>query len=111
MSRNDELKWLFTNRFSSTRYMKIREREMKIKRMEITKILRRIWLFSTNKVKSYESVSKQPTQLIITAHDCHNGLDLVLIRSTPHNMGSKLIRSCFLSKRFDSFIGFVCFPY
>ena len=29
------------------------------------KILRRIWLFSANKIKRSESVSKQPTQLII----------------------------------------------
>ena len=33
--------------------------------MGITEILRRIWLFSANKIKSSESVSKQPTQLII----------------------------------------------
>ena len=36
-----------------------------IKRMGITEILRRIWLFSANKIKSSESVSKQPTQLIV----------------------------------------------
>ena len=39
---------------------------MKVKRMGITEILRRIWLFSANKIKS-----KQPTQLIIAAHNCH----------------------------------------
>ena len=33
--------------------------------MGITEILRRIWLFSANKIKSSESVSKQPTQLIV----------------------------------------------
>jgi len=38
---------------------------MKVKRMEITEILRRIWLISANKIKSSESVSKQPTQLIV----------------------------------------------
>ena len=38
---------------------------MKVKRMGITEILRRIWLFSANKIKSSESVSKQPTQLIV----------------------------------------------
>ena len=64
MSRNDELKWLFTNRFSATRYMKV-------KRMGITKILRRIWLFPANKIKSSESVSKQPTQLILAAENRH----------------------------------------
>jgi hypothetical protein len=35
------LSWLFTNRFRATRYMKV-------KRMGITEILRRIWLFSAN---------------------------------------------------------------
>ena len=30
-----------------------------------TEILRRIWLFSANKIKSSESLSKQPTQLIV----------------------------------------------
>ena len=39
--------------------------------MGITEILRRMWLFSTNKIKSSESFSKQPTQLIIAAHNCH----------------------------------------
>ena len=33
--------------------------------MGITEILRRIWLFSANKIKSSESISKQPTQLIV----------------------------------------------
>ena len=44
---------------------------MKVKRMRITEILRRIWVFSANKTKSSESFSKQPTQLIIQAHNCH----------------------------------------
>ena len=38
---------------------------MKVKRMRITEILRRIWLFSANKIKSSEPFSKQPTQLIV----------------------------------------------
>ena len=38
---------------------------MKVERMGITEILRRVWLFSTNKIKSSESISKQPTQLIV----------------------------------------------
>ena len=50
---NDELSltmsWLFTNRFSATRYKKV-------ERMRITEILGRIWLFSANKIKSSESV-------------------------------------------------------
>ena len=33
--------------------------------MGIAEILRRIWLFSANKIKTSQSVSKQPTQLII----------------------------------------------
>ena len=33
--------------------------------MGITEILRRIWQFSANKIESSESVSKQPTQLIV----------------------------------------------
>ena len=52
------MSWLFTNRFWATRYMKV-------KRMGITEILRRIGLFSENKIKSSESASKQPTQLIV----------------------------------------------
>ena len=51
---------------------------MKNKRMEITEFSKRIWLFSANKIKSSEYFSKQPTQLIaeliIAAHNCHNGL-------------------------------------
>ena len=61
---DDELRWLFTNRLSATRYMNV-------KRMGITDMLRRIWLFSANKMKISESVSKQPTQLIIVANKCH----------------------------------------
>ena len=37
---------------------------MKVKRMGVTEILRRIWLFSANKIKSSESFRKQPTELI-----------------------------------------------
>ena len=42
---------------------------MKIKRMGITEILRRIWLFSANKIKSSDSFSKPPTQLIIELNE------------------------------------------
>ena len=42
---DDELSWLFTNRFIAPRYMKV-------KTMEIPESLRRIRLFSTNKIKS-----------------------------------------------------------
>ena len=45
--------------------------------MGIIEILRRLWLFSANKIKSSESGSKQLTQLIIAAHNCHkNGSKL-----------------------------------
>ena len=37
---------------------------MKVNRMGITEIFRRIWLYVTNKIKSYKSVSKQPTELV-----------------------------------------------
>ena len=57
---DNELSWLFTNRFSAARYMIVN-------RMGITEILRGVWLFSANKIKSSESVRKQPTQLIIAA--------------------------------------------
>jgi hypothetical protein len=42
---------------------------MKVKRMGITEISRRIWLFSANNIKSSESFSKQLTQLIIAANN------------------------------------------
>ena len=38
---------------------------MKVKRMGIRENLRKIWLFSENKIKSSESFSKQPIQLIV----------------------------------------------
>ena len=64
MYRNDELiskmSWvgcLLTN-FSATRYMTV-------KRMGLSEIIKRTWLFSANKIKSSESGSKHPTQLIV----------------------------------------------
>ena len=45
--------------------------------MGITEILRRIWLFPANKIKSSESGRKQPTQLIIAVQNCHTGLKLI----------------------------------
>jgi len=41
----DEFNWLFTNRLCAARWMKV-------KRMGITEILRRIWLFSANMIKN-----------------------------------------------------------
>ena len=37
----------------------------------VTEILRSIWLFSANTIKSSESFIKHPTQLIIAADNCH----------------------------------------
>ena len=48
----NELSWLFTNGLSATIYMKV-------KRMGITEILRRIWLFSANKIKMNLLVNNQ----------------------------------------------------
>ena len=71
MCRDDELSctmsWvgcLLTDLVLSDKYMKV-------KIMEIKEILRRIGLFSENKTKSSEPFCKQPTQLIIVAHNCH----------------------------------------
>ena len=41
--------------------------------MEITEHLRRIWLCFVNKIKSFQSLSKQPTQLMIAAKIRHIG--------------------------------------
>ena len=58
---------------------------MKVKRMGITEILKRIWLFSANKIKSSESFSKQPTQLIV---ELNSSLQQKLgtLESLKHNM-------------------------
>ena len=75
---DDELSWLFNNRLSATRLMKV-------KRMGITEILRRIWLFSANKIKSSESgsksFSKQPTQLII---ELNSSLRHIIVTLNTH---------------------------
>ena len=49
---------------------------MKVRRMGITEILRRIWVFSANKIKSSESFSKQPIQLII---DLNSSLQHIIV--------------------------------
>ena len=54
---------------------------MKVKRMGLTEILRRIWLFTANKIKSSESVSKQPTQLIIATEIMYYGHNSVLVNA------------------------------
>ena len=71
---DDDLSWLFTNKSSAAKYLKV-------KRIGITEILRRIWLFSANKIKSSESISKQATQLIIAADD---GLLYAIAQSGTH---------------------------
>ena len=70
MCRNHELSSLLTNRSRATRYMKV-------KSIEITEILRRIWLFSAKKIQSPESgriktySTHRWTQLIIVVNNCH----------------------------------------
>ena len=56
---------------------------MKVKRMGITEILRRIWLFSANKIKKYESVSKQPTQLIVELNSSLRHIIVTIISKSP----------------------------
>ena len=51
--------------------------------MVITEILRRIWLFSANKVKSSESFSKQPTQLIVELNSSLRHTIATYERSNP----------------------------
>ena len=46
--------------------------------MGITEILRRIWLFSANKIKSSESFSKQPTQLIFKLNSSLQHINVTL---------------------------------
>ena len=67
MCRNDKLSWLFNNRLNATRQMKVKR--MGICNRNFEKL--RIRLIFANRIKSSESFSKQPTQLIITAHNCH----------------------------------------
>ena len=49
--------------------------------MGITEILRRIWLFSANKIKSSESFSKQPTQLIV---ELNSSLRHIIVTIADH---------------------------
>ena len=53
---------------------------MKVKRMGITENLRRIWLFSANKIKSSESFSKQPTQLIVELNSSLQYIIVTIVR-------------------------------
>ena len=66
---------------------------MKVKRMGITEILRRIWLFSANKTQSSGLFSKQLTQLIVQLNSSlRQIIDLPLKQST----GTILKNSYFL---------------
>ena len=60
---------------------------MKVKRMGITEILRRIWLFSANKIKSSESFSKQPTQLIV---ELNSSLQHIIVTYVYFNNAHRL---------------------
>ena len=53
---------------------------MKIKRMGITEPLRRIWVFSANRIKSSESFGKQPTQLIV---ELNSSLRHIIVTNVP----------------------------
>jgi hypothetical protein len=57
---------------------------MKVKRMGITKVLRRIWLFSKNRIKNSESISKQPTQLIVELNS--SLLHIIVTNATSSNV-------------------------
>ena len=70
---------------------------MKVKRMGITEILRRIWIFSANKIKSLTLlVNNQlnsthcPTQLIIAANNYHTGGSFGIIFSCLNNLALTL---------------------
>ena len=58
---------------------------MKVKRMGITEILRRIWLFSANKIKSSELFSKQPTQLIVELNLSLRHIIVTFILTSQHD--------------------------
>ena len=72
--------------------------------MGITEILRRIWLFSANKIES-ESFSKQPTQLIIAAHNCHTYFRLVFsvtcVIMQRNGAGLEMASSCYWDGKLD----------
>jgi len=67
---------------------------MKVKKMGITEILRRIWLFSANKIKNFESGSKQPNQLIVQLNSSlwHIIVTLILLKAR----GGQWVNNIFL---------------
>ena len=52
--------------------------------MGIIEILRRIWLFSANNIKSSESFSKQPTQLVMELNSSLWHIVVTLLSSQEH---------------------------
>ena len=83
MCHNDELSWLFTIKFSATRYMKV-------KRMGKPEVLIRTWLFSANKTNSSESFSKQPTQFIV---ELNSSLRHIIVTNIRFKLLTKKIQS------------------
>ena len=69
--------WLFTKRLSATRYTIV-------KRMGITEMLRWIWLFTANKIKSSESGSTLIT-LLGVPYLCHFGSTSFVLPIQPKN--------------------------
>ena len=67
---------------------------MKVKRMEITKNLRRIWLFFANKIKSFKSFRKQPTQLIVVLNSSLRHIIVTLVFAFKHAEDSDLLTQC-----------------
>ena len=56
----------------------------------LTEILRRIWLYSANKIKNSESGSKQSTQLIIAENNCHTHY-IILVKDMNITSGIRII--------------------
>ena len=56
--------------------------QMNIRRMGITEFSRRVWLFSANKIKSSESFSKQPIQLMVQLNSSLRHIIVTQIIST-----------------------------
>ena len=65
MCRNDELSWTISCVGCLLPDSVLPDKRMLRGWENPPEILKRIWLFSVNKIKSSESVSKQPTQLIV----------------------------------------------
>ena len=61
----------------------------KVKRMGITESLRRIWLCTANKIKSSESFSKQPTQIIM---ELNSSLRHIIVTLVSSYLGLGLLR-------------------